>query len=401
MFKNPPSAVPFFQAWAGPLSLTLAIFYLDIQALTSSQALFTSLLALFAGYVVAEVFRKETWLAWRSGWQEGEFSINRVLTKLVGLFTLMILLAFCYFSFPEYHRDFYAPWWGMVVTYGPWLAGAAIPYVVLTDRLMKNPNDGLYHWARWMLRKPDAERSQVREFLFAWLVKAFFLPLMFVFAHGNRVALPDLYQANSIQCIAGMVAYLYLLDVCIGIVGYLSTLRLFSWHIHSTDQTLAGWVCALLCYPPFQSIIFISYLHYEKGVDWMSWLADWPVLQVAWGLVILFLTAIYVWSTIAFGPRFSNLTHRGIVTNGPYRWTKHPAYLSKNLSWWFIGLPLIPGGDGRGILVCTFLLILVNLIYYWRAKTEERHLSRDPAYRAYAAWIAKHGLFARFSSNFH
>ena len=37
----------------------------------------------------------------------------------------------------------------------------------------------------------------------------------------------------------------------------------------------------------------------------------------------------------------------------------------------------------------------MNLIYYLRAKTEERHLMRDPDYRAYAAWIAEHGLFAR------
>lgn len=36
--------------------------------------------------------------------------------------------------------------------------------------------------------------------------------------------------------------------------------------------------------------------------------------------------AIYAWATIMFGGRFSNLTHRGIITNGPYPWTKHPAY---------------------------------------------------------------------------
>ena len=41
------------------------------------------------------------------------------------------------------------------------------------------------------------------------------------------------------------------------------------------------------------------------------------------------------------GPRFSNLTHRGILTHGPYAWSKHPAYLSKNLFWWLSSLPFL------------------------------------------------------------
>ena len=39
--------------------------------------------------------------------------------------------------------------------------------------------------------------------------------------------------------------------------------------------------------------------------------------------------------------RFSNLTHRGIITNGPYRYSKHPAYLAKNLSWWLVSMPFM------------------------------------------------------------
>ena len=35
------------------------------------------------------------------------------------------------------------------------------------------------------------------------------------------------------------------------------------------------------------------------------------------GAVLVALTAIYAWATVAFGIRFSNLTHRGILTHGP------------------------------------------------------------------------------------
>ena len=38
----------------------------------------------------------------------------------------------------------------------------------------------------------------------------------------------------------------------------------------------------------------------------------------------------------------------------------------------------------------------VSLVYYLRAKTEERHLSKFAEYRAYSEWIAEHGLWARF-----
>ena len=47
------------------------------------------------------------------------------------------------------------------------------------------------------------------------------------------------------------------------------------------------------------------------------------------GCRLVLLTAIYAWGTVAFGIRFSNLTHRGILTNGPYAWTRHPAYVSE------------------------------------------------------------------------
>ena len=40
------------------------------------------------------------------------------------------------------------------------------------------------------------------------------------------------------------------------------------------------------------------------------------------------------------------------------------------------------------------MLGLVNLIYYLRAVTEERHLMQDPVYREYSEYIRQHGLFS-------
>jgi protein-S-isoprenylcysteine O-methyltransferase Ste14 len=111
----------------------------------------------------------------------------------------------------------------------------------------------------------------------------------------------------------------------------------------------------------------------------------------------MFLTAIYAWATVAFGVRFSNLTYRGVLTHGPYRFTRHPAYLSKNLFWWSATLPfLVSSGSPVDAIRNTFFLACVSAIYFWRAKTEEAHLlGEDAKYREYHAWMERHGLVTR------
>jgi hypothetical protein len=54
-----------------------------------------------------------------------------------------------------------------------------------------------------------------------------------------------------------------------------------------------------------------------------------------------------------------------------------------------------PGWAGVGEALRNSLLLGgVNMIYFLRARTEERHLSRDPTYVEYALWMNEHGLFA-------
>lgn len=118
-----------------------------------------------------------------------------------------------------------------------------------------------------------------------------------------------------------------------------------------------------------------------------------PAVKFAWAAMLVLLLAIYALSTVAFGLRFSNLTARGIITDGPYRFSKHPAYLSKNLSWWMISVPFVATAPVLALTNCLQLL-LVNAIYYARARTEEAHLSRDPDYVRYALWMNEHGLLA-------
>ena len=100
---------------------------------------------------------------------------------------------------------------------------------------------------------------------------------------------------------------------------------------------------------------------------------------------------------MAFGLRFSNLTWRGTVTHGPYALCRHPAYLAKNLFWWSASLPFLPAsGSLADGLRNTCLLAGVSAVYWWRAKTEERHLlGEDAKYRAYWAWAGAHAPVTR------
>jgi len=139
-------------------------------------------------------------------------------------------------------------------------------------------------------------------------------------------------------------------------------------------------------------------LDYGPGqLGWARALSDHPLLQPLFAFALVVLTAIYAWATIAFGPRFSNLTDRGILTHGPYRWTKHPAYLTKNLFWWLSALPML---TTTGLWTDAFrnscILAFVSGVYYWRARTEERHLSEDPAYREYSDWMKRNAPIPRF-----
>jgi protein-S-isoprenylcysteine O-methyltransferase Ste14 len=138
-------------------------------------------------------------------------------------------------------------------------------------------------------------------------------------------------------------------------------------------------------------------LDYHPGTsDWTHWFAGQPVLLGMTGAMLVALTAIYAWATIAFGLRFSNLTHRGILTHGPYAWSRHPAYLSKNLFWWISTIPVLSTGSLVDAARATILMGVVSAIYYWRARTEEKHLGTDPDYQAYSAWMDRHGPVPRF-----
>lgn len=321
------------------------------------------------------------------------------LTKLAGLFVTWGGIA-CLYGVGRFYWEgnfAFAMWcfsWGV-----PIAAAVAVPYVLWLDRYLIEPRDGAWHVGAWLTGQEGVDRDAIQDHLRSWAVKAFFLAFMLAVVPGNYggVIRTDLAGLRDPVALAQwLIALMFVVDVAFATVGYVLTLRPLDAHIRSANPYAAAWTAALMCYPPFILMEAGGPLDYHPGTqEWTDWFAGHPWLLAGWGALLVVLTAIYAWATVAFGLRFSNLTHRGILTHGPYAWSRHPAYLSKNLFWWLSTLPFLTTGSLVDAVRATALMGVVSGVYYWRARTEERHLGLDPTYRAYSDWIGRRGAVPR------
>jgi protein-S-isoprenylcysteine O-methyltransferase Ste14 len=417
-----PSAMSFRANLVGLFCFLFATYALVGQSEIPIHVRILVILAIYAVPIVLieSLYLQHYRLLPRVEW--ARVDLRRAFTKLVGLYATLLVVAFAYWVFPEYHGAFYRPYWDLLWLTLPFVVVLAIPYLIVMDAVAEQPFDPYYRIGRLLVvwERPPADPQLLQHFL-GWVVKAFFFPLMTVYFITN---LNSLGQYDTAVIVKTAVAFardlgtnsaalaisqefrplfdlvwsvcMYV-DTGVACLGYALTLRWLDAQIRSTEPTTSGWLVALVCYQPFWSILSANYLAYNaEELNWGDWLWGWDFTYLAWGLAILFLMTVYSLATVAFGIRFSNLTHRGIVTDGPYRYTKHPAYLAKTLSWWFVSVPFVVGNTPPGDVVRNIVMLAgLTVIYYARAKTEERHLRRDPVYCEYARWVDAHGLLAR------
>jgi protein-S-isoprenylcysteine O-methyltransferase Ste14 len=247
------------------------------------------------------------------------------------------------------------------------------------------------------------DRDVLREHAMGWAVKGFFLPIMVIYllATFDRMQLNlDMLQGGQVSAIRWLVDLVSCAELAIVCVGYTLTLRALDSHIRSTNPYLVGWLVTLACYQPFNHIVSGGILAYSDGRYWFDWFGTDPVLSSLWCAALLASFGVWLWATAAFGLRWSNLTNRGIITNGPYRFTKHPDYLSKSIFFWLINVPFLSEAGPVEALRACLLLGLINVIYFLRARTEERHLADDPDYVAYASAMNERSIFRRLGRLF-
>ncbi|RLA62618.1 MAG: hypothetical protein DRQ78_07815 [Epsilonproteobacteria bacterium] len=168
---------------------------------------------------------------------------------------------------------------------------------------------------------------------------------------------------------------LFVVDVGIATIGYAFASRWLGNRTKSVDFTAMGWFVALFCYPPFNELISGNFIYYHS-------LPTHEIItsQLVWSVIfvlLLIVYTIYVWATIALGFKFSNLTNRGIISHGPYKYVRHPAYAAKNIAW-FIDSTYVLSNIWASLAFFTW-----NSIYILRALTEEKHLKKDKDYQSY------------------
>jgi len=329
-------------------------------------------------------------------------ALDTALVKLAGLWTTWGAIAIVYAVGRWYSEGAYRFSIALLQWAAPGLVLLSIPYVIWLDRRLTEPRDGAYACGLWLLgRRDPAMREALYDHGRAWAVKGFFIAFMLAILPGSYKGLFTLTAGADVSDPAALakalILLLFLVDIAFATVGYLLTFRPLDSHIRSANPFVAGWTAALICYPPIVLMREGGPLDYHSGTaEWDHWLAGYPLALAAMGTLLILLAGVYAWATLVFGLRFSNLTHRGILTHGPYRWTKHPAYLAKNLLWWLSTLPFLSTtGNPADMVRNTLLLASVSAVYYWRARTEEAHLSADPVYRAYALWMERHAPVPR------
>jgi protein-S-isoprenylcysteine O-methyltransferase Ste14 len=258
---------------------------------------------------------------------------------------------------------------------------------------------GLQKLVRMPWRRHGAGVSpQERLGMLATLLKAFFGPLMVAWLIGhttlminNGVYLVDHFELLHTEFLSIFNAHGYwfllqvilFLDVLFFTIGYLVEMPILRNQIRSVDPTALGWLVALACYPPFNDI--------TSSI--LSWTPDefpqfeTPVIHLTANFLLLGLMAVYTSASVALNFKASNLTHRGIIAHGPYRFVRHPAYTCKNLAWWVAAIPALHTALGTSAWSALLVLSSVGgwtLIYALRALTEEDHLRKvDDEYDNY------------------
>jgi hypothetical protein len=156
----------------------------EFSGLSTTTLVLLSLPALALPLIIIELSQRRIYTRQSSGLDFGTpQAVNwaRVAVKLYGFMMTFAIIAALYWLLPEYHRGFYAPFWRLLEVTLPVFLLASIPYFIIIDRYMPEPYDGYWHAGMLLLgRLQQVDRKLLLQYALGWLVKAFFIPLMYV-----------------------------------------------------------------------------------------------------------------------------------------------------------------------------------------------------------------------------
>jgi protein-S-isoprenylcysteine O-methyltransferase Ste14 len=229
--------------------------------------------------------------------------------------------------------------------------------------------------------------KQTRQAGLTLLLKFFFAPLMINWCLGHvadmthnignvlegmRYEMTGRILFDHALFWASFQAILFI-DTLLFTLGYIIETPFLKNRIVSVEPSFLGWFVCLACYPPWNDATGM-FLPWQSN-DFPHFDSDTAHLFLNCG--ILLLMGVYSWASVALGFRASNLTNRGIVSSGPYRFVRHPAYVAKNTAWWIGAFPTFIIAFNNGLREGLYAVAVTagwSFIYFMRAITEERHL---------------------------
>lgn len=209
----------------------------------------------------------------------------------------------------------------------------------------------------------------------AFILKLIFIPFLATWVVQNIKHIHYLYlnfQEVDLWVINKFaLGTIFLVDSFIFLQGYCIESTRLKNNIISVDPTKLGWFVCLICYPPlnYYSFTLVDFHQTSFSINVNS------QIEAVLTLVITFLWLIFVIASFNLGFKASNLTNRGVVDKGLYKYCRHPAYSSKMMIWFI-----------QALFFGTYYLSLFLafcIVYVLRAYTEERHLAMGKEYRDY------------------
>ncbi|MBO6281682.1 MAG: hypothetical protein J6N49_04020 [Alphaproteobacteria bacterium] len=328
---------------------------------------------------------------------------KRVGYKEIALLVTFGCIGIFYWLLPMYdYNDFQHKYFPFLKILLPSLVVGSIPYFAFMDKIDPEPEDAYYKIGYAIIhRQKTLTKFELGNYIRIWLVKAFWLALMqpYMMEKLNWLAKFDIayFMDKPMEWFWAANAFCFFIDLTYASVGYMMNFKFLNTQTRTAEPTFLGWFVAIMCYWPFWGVLFYKFFFRYDEIGWLSVFEVQSIGWWLWFVMIIGLEFLYSMATVAAGIRFSNLTYRGLWNTGPYKYTKHPAYVFKNISWWLISMPFMAQTPAMAVKL-SFLLFGVNIIYYLRAKTEERHLSHYPEYVEYALamndksifrWVAK------------
>lgn len=199
-------------------------------------------------------------------------------------------------------------------------------------------------------------------FLASWLVQNI-THIEFLYENFQEI---DLWSINKF-----LLASIFLVDSFIFLQGYCIESNRLKNTIISVDSSRLGWFVCLICYPPLNYYVFTLVDFKQTAISIDIGFQFEVILTIA----ITLLWLVFVIASFNLGFKASNLTNRGLVDKGLYKYCRHPAYSAKMMIWLIQALFF-------GAYYSSFFIALC-VVYILRAYTEERHLVKGQEYKKY------------------